>query len=119
MEKEKIGTKATRAEIINTLYKRNYITNFVRASQQNQSISNNQDNHSVSSSNNLTLAVSHPPSSIASSSSSSLGLPIHFIPLLQLPLPPHQQIQAPQKNRVNQKLPPLLSTTAQALDRPI
>ena len=71
MEKEKIGTKATRAEIINTLYKRNYITNFVRASQQNQSISNNQDNHSVGSSNNLTLAVSHPPSSIASSSYST------------------------------------------------
>lgn len=28
MEKEKIGTKATRSEIINTLYKRNYIYNF-------------------------------------------------------------------------------------------
>jgi len=28
MEKEKIGTKATRSEIINTLYKRNYICNF-------------------------------------------------------------------------------------------
>lgn len=29
MEKEKIGTKATRSEIINTLFKRNYITNTV------------------------------------------------------------------------------------------
>ena len=29
MEKEKIGTKATRSEIISTLFKRNYITNFV------------------------------------------------------------------------------------------
>ncbi len=29
MEKEKIGTKATRSEIINTLFKRNYITNSV------------------------------------------------------------------------------------------
>jgi DNA topoisomerase I len=71
MEKEKIGTKATRAEIINTLYKRNYITNSVRTSQQNQNISNHQDNHSADSSNNLTLAVSHPPSPIASSSYST------------------------------------------------
>ncbi len=67
MEKEKIGTKATRAEIINTLYKRNYITNSVRTSQQNHNISNHQDNRSACSSNNLTLAVSHHPSSIASS----------------------------------------------------
>jgi DNA topoisomerase I len=29
MEREKIGTKATRSEIISTLFKRNYITNFV------------------------------------------------------------------------------------------
>ncbi|HEY6534671.1 MAG TPA: DNA topoisomerase I [Candidatus Nitrosocosmicus sp.] len=71
MEKEKIGTKATRAEIINTLYKRNYITNSVRTPQQNQNISNHQDNHSADRSNNLTLAVSHPPSSIASSSYST------------------------------------------------
>jgi DNA topoisomerase-1 len=71
MEKEKIGTKATRAEIINTLYKRNYITNSVRTLQQNQNFSNPQDNHSAGSSNNLTLAVSHPPSPIASSSSYS------------------------------------------------
>ncbi|MER5175659.1 MAG: DNA topoisomerase I [Candidatus Nitrosocosmicus sp.] len=73
MEKEKIGTKATRAEIINTLYKRNYITNYVRTSQQNQNISNHQDNRSAGSSNNLTLVVSRPPSSIASSSSSPLS----------------------------------------------
>jgi DNA topoisomerase I len=73
MEKEKIGTKATRAEIINTLYKRNYITNSVRTSQQNQNISNHQDNHSsaYSSNNNLNLDVSHLPSTIASSSTYS------------------------------------------------
>jgi DNA topoisomerase-1 len=35
MEKEKIGTKATRSEIINTLYKRNYITNAVAPSKEN------------------------------------------------------------------------------------
>ena len=29
MEREKIGTKATRSEIISTLFKRNYVTNFV------------------------------------------------------------------------------------------
>ena len=29
MEREKIGTKATRSEIISTLFKRNYITNFI------------------------------------------------------------------------------------------
>lgn len=63
MEKEKIGTKATRAEIINTLYKRNYITNSVRTFQQNQKIFNNQDNNSTNSSNNdSTLAVFQPPS---------------------------------------------------------
>ena len=55
MEKEKIGTKATRAEIINTLYKRNYITNSVRTSQQNQNISNHQYYHSADSNNNLTF----------------------------------------------------------------
>ena len=35
MEKEKIGTKATRSEIISTLYKRNYITNTVVPSKEN------------------------------------------------------------------------------------
>ena len=35
MEKEKIGTKATRSEIINTLYKRNYIANTVVPSREN------------------------------------------------------------------------------------
>ena len=107
MEKEKIGTKATRAEIINTLYKRNYITNFVRASQQNQSISNNQDNHSVGSSNNLSLTI-FSSSTLYSLLPLTVYLPIHLIPLLQLPLPPHQKIQTPQKNRVKQKIPPLL-----------
>jgi DNA topoisomerase I len=37
MEREKIGTKATRSEIISTLFKRNYITNFVPSSN-NQSV---------------------------------------------------------------------------------
>ena len=39
MEREKIGTKATRSEIISTLFKRNYITNFV-PSATNQSVTN-------------------------------------------------------------------------------
>ena len=39
MEREKIGTKATRSEIISTLFKRNYITNFVpSATATNQSV---------------------------------------------------------------------------------
>lgn len=33
MEREKIGTKATRAEIINTLFKRNYIVNKIESSE--------------------------------------------------------------------------------------
>lgn len=37
MEREKIGTKATRSEIISTLFKRNYITNFAPSSN-NQSV---------------------------------------------------------------------------------
>ncbi|CAN5635194.1 DNA topoisomerase I [soil metagenome] len=37
MEREKIGTKATRSEIISTLFKRNYITNFAPFSN-NQSV---------------------------------------------------------------------------------
>ncbi|MBA3750736.1 MAG: hypothetical protein H0X03_07605, partial [Nitrosopumilus sp.] len=36
MEKEKIGTKATRSEIINTLFKRNYITRIVATSIHNK-----------------------------------------------------------------------------------
>jgi len=80
MEKEKIGTKATRAEIINTLYKRNYITNSVRTSQQNQNISNHQYNHSVDSTNNSNLAVTLHPSSIASSSSSLSSCSFHNTP---------------------------------------
>ena len=80
MEKEKIGTKATRAEIINTLYKRNYITNSVRTSQQNQNISNHQYNHSADSSNNLTLAVTLHPSSIASSPSPLSSCSFHTTP---------------------------------------
>ena len=36
MEKEKIGTKATRSEIINTLFKRNYITNTVVTSKEKE-----------------------------------------------------------------------------------
>ena len=39
MEREKIGTKATRSEIISTLFKRNYITNFI-PSASNQSVTN-------------------------------------------------------------------------------
>src|SRR3954449_1826994 len=80
MEKEKIGTKATRAEIINTLYKRNYITNSVRTSQQNQNISNHQYDHSADSSNNLTLAVTLHPSSIASSPSPLSSCSFHTTP---------------------------------------
>ncbi|TVP40354.1 DNA topoisomerase I [Candidatus Nitrosocosmicus arcticus] len=40
MEKEKIGTKATRSEIISTLFKRNYIDNYV-PSASNQSVTYN------------------------------------------------------------------------------
>ena len=80
MEKEKIGTKATRAEIINTLYKRNYITNSVRTSQQNQNISNHQYYHSADRNNNLTLAVTPHPSSIASSPSPPSSCSFHTTP---------------------------------------
>jgi DNA topoisomerase-1 len=65
MEKEKIGTKATRAEIISTLYKRNYITNSVNISKQNQNIFNQQKERVSGSSDNISYtAVSHSPSSI-------------------------------------------------------
>ncbi len=37
MEKEKIGTKATRSEIINTLFKRNYINNTITTSRKKES----------------------------------------------------------------------------------
>ena len=47
MEREKIGTKATRSEIISTLFKRNYITNFVASV----------NNHSVSSDSNLSKSA--------------------------------------------------------------
>ena len=71
MEKETIGTKATRAEIINTLYKRNYITNSVMVLQQNQINSNQQEDCSFAKiSKNLSLPVSHTLPSIVSSSSS-------------------------------------------------
>ena len=40
MEREKIGTKATRSEIISTLFKRNYITNFIPSDANNQSATN-------------------------------------------------------------------------------
>jgi DNA topoisomerase I len=68
MEKEKIGTKATRAEIINTLYKRNYITNSVSILKQNQNIFNHQEDRVSSSSDNINYSVSRSPSSIDSSS---------------------------------------------------
>ena len=75
MEKEKIGTKATRADIINTLYKRNYITNSVIPSQENQTNSNHPDDRSADSNNNFNLAVTNPPYSTAKSSS---FLPSHL-----------------------------------------
>lgn len=36
MEKEKIGTKATRSEIINTLFKRNYLTNAITVTEKKE-----------------------------------------------------------------------------------
>lgn len=59
MEKEKIGTKATRAEIINTLYKRNYITNSIELPLQGQNVSKYADGSSSEGGNSLPFAVSN------------------------------------------------------------
>lgn len=53
MEKEKIGTKATRSEIINTLFKRNYVYNFSSPDKEDRNINEQQQQqqqkqHSVS-----------------------------------------------------------------------
>ncbi len=51
MEREKIGTKATRSEIISTLFKRNYITNFIPSDTSNQSVTKDSRIPSESASN--------------------------------------------------------------------